>query len=528
MRGSLTVVCRTAEAGPRPAALLATFREVADEIVVAADSRSDPATRADVAAVADRVLVYPYLEPQNRTLPWLFAQCRSDWAFVIDDDEVPSLALLDALPGLLADDSVFHCSFPVRWLFPDTATYLDDWPWRPHWAARLLRTDGRLIRFGDQTHRPILAGGPGRYLQLPLWHLDTALRPFEERIAKARRYERARPGMRIAGRSFNYAFYVPELRGKPPVAPVPADERAHVDAVLRAGPQGGPPRAKVETVSRDEIDRFWPVTDPDRQAGRLELIDRPPELFAAEARTLDVRIHNTGEGVWPWGADGVPEVRIGSRWYDATGRELPELQIHTELGASLPPGSEEVLPVHVRAPATAGRYRVEVELIQQHVRWFGGTDGCDVVVRRARRIAIVGDDDTVADIAVLLETFPELEFVRLRRTPSRTPSGYPEAPDGRAYLFDDARPGRLAFGATLLWRSLRLRAGPTPAAARELVGTLRDCDLLVVAGLDGPQQRRERWALGVTERTARSLGVRVAVTANPDELLQLLRENPGA
>ena len=172
MRGTLSVFTRSAAAGPRAAAVLATLRGVADEIVVAIDSRADPAAHVDVAAVADRILVYPYADPVERATPWLFAQCRCDWALAIDDDEVPSLELLEALPELLADRSVAHCSFPIRWLFPDTATYLDEWPWRPHYAARLLRTDERLIRFSDEMHRSILTTGPGRFLPHPLVYVQ--------------------------------------------------------------------------------------------------------------------------------------------------------------------------------------------------------------------------------------------------------------------------------------------------------------------------------------------------------------------
>jgi hypothetical protein len=502
--------------------VLATLREVADEIIVAIDSRADPSAHRDVAAVADRLVVYPYAEPVERSTPWLFAQCRGDWALAIDDDEIPSLALLEALPDLLADDSVVHCSLQVRWLYPDTATYLDDWPWQPHYAARLLRTDDRLIRFSNEMHRSILTAGPGRFLPLPLWHADALVRPFETRLEKVARYEHERPGMRIAGRAFNHAFYLPELRREPPLAPVPPDERKHVEAVLDAVPQTASARATVETVSREEIDRFWPVTDPAAQAGHVELVDRPSALFVGEARTLDVRVHNAGAATWPWGSDSVPEVRVGSRWYDAAGEELPELAIHTLLTAALPPGGSDLLPVHVRAPDTPGAYRVDIAIVQDHVGPIGVPVSCDVAVRPPRRIAVVGDDDAVAELALALGRIPELEIVRLRRTPSHGPEGYREAPDGRAYLFDEVPAWRIGFASTLLWRSLRLRVGPTPPRAAEFVAALGGAELLVVAGMDGPDQRRERWALRVIERKAGSLGVPVAALEEPGDLVERL------
>jgi hypothetical protein len=512
----------TAGPGPRVAALLETLRPVADEIVVALDDRADPSVGADLAAVADRIVIYPYADPVDRPMPWLFQQCRGEWALVVDDDEIPSLALIDALPALCRDESVFHYSLRRRWLYPDTGTYLDDSPWRPDHTLRLLRTDPRVIRFSNEFHRPIFSAGPGRFLEQTLWHADLVLRSFEQRREKARRYEQTRPGLRSGGRALNFAFYLPERRADAVLAPVPGDERAHIDSVLAAGAPAGPPRASVEKASRAEIDRFWPLTEPDAQAGRLDLLERALSLFAGERRTLDVRVHNTGSATWPWGWDGVPQIRVASRWYDATGEEVPGSRIWSALAAALRPGECELVPAHVEAPAEPGRYRIAIDLVQEHVRWLGVPVGCDVIVRPRRRLAVAGPDDAVAGLTRLLEEIPELELVRLRRTPATAPAGYPEAPDCRAYLFDDAPRGRLGFVAALLWRSLRLRIGPVPRRAAPFVEGLRGCELLVVAGMDGPAERRERWAADVTARKARSLGVRVAAGRDPDALLPLL------
>lgn len=519
---SLSVFCMTAGPGARVAALLESLRPVADEILVAVDSRADASTRSDLAAVADRLVVYPYAEPVDRPLPWLFGQCRGAWAFSVDDDEIPSRALIDALPGLCADASVVYYWLPRRWLYPDASSYLADSPWRPDYQLRLFRTDSRLIRFSNEFHRPILAAGPGRFLQLPLWHADTILRPTQHRLEKARRYERTRPGLRIGGRSLNFAFFLPELRPEPSLAAGPPEERAHVEAILEALSPAGEPLARLEEVARDQIDRLWPTTDPSLQSGVLELLETAPALSAGEERTLDVRVRNTGSATWPWGADGVPPVRVASRWYDGSGRELAELQIHTVLPAPLSPGAAELVPTHVRAPEAAGTYRIELELVHQHVRRFGEPTGLEVTVRPRRRVLVVGDDAAFAAVAEVLECVPELELVRLRRTPATLPEGHPEAPDGRAYLFDGAPDGRLVFAATLLWRGLRLRVGE-PARARSLTEALRGSELLVVAGLDGPDQRRERWAAGLVQGKARSLGVPVAVTRSPEEILSRLQ-----
>src|ERR1700693_5892919 len=123
-RASLSVFMMTAGPGPRVAALLGALRPVADEILVALDDRADPSVRRDLATVADRIVLYPFAEPVDRPLPWLFDQCRRDWALALDDDEIPSLPLLEALPALCADPGVTPYWLPRRWLFPDSSTYL--------------------------------------------------------------------------------------------------------------------------------------------------------------------------------------------------------------------------------------------------------------------------------------------------------------------------------------------------------------------------------------------------------------------
>jgi hypothetical protein len=524
-RAGLSVFVMTAGPGPRVAALLQTLRDVAEEILVAVDDRAEASTRSDLAAVADRLVLYPYAEPVDRPLPWLYEQCRGEWTLILDDDELPSLALIDALPRLCADDSVEHYSLPRRWVYPDTGTYLDDSPWRHDYALRLLRTRSRLIGFSHEFHRPIVAAGPGRFVEEPLWHLDPVLRPLEQRREKAWRYERTRPGMRVAGQALNFAFYLPEASPDARLAPVPDDEREHIESVLSADPPAGPARAATEHVSREEIDRLWPVAGPEVRVGGVELLEEPGVFRTGEQRTLDVRVSNEGSAVWPWGSEGVPRMRIRSLWRDERGDEI-DGELWTLLPAPLAPGGEQLVPVHVRAPETVGVYRVEIGLLEEQGGPFGRTTSCDVSVRARRRLAIVGDDDAAAHVAGVLEAMPELELVRLRRTPADSTYCYAEAADARSYLFDDAPPGTLGFAAFLLWRTLRLRLGPTPRRAESVLEALRSTELLVIAGPDGPPERRERFAVGVLARLAKSLGVQVTASREPADLLPLLARRP--
>jgi hypothetical protein len=191
-----------------------------------------------------------------------------------------------------------------------------------------------------------------------------------------------------------------------------------------------------------------------------------------------------------------------------------------------------VVPVHVLAPETPGRYHLEIDLIHEHVRWFGAGVDCAVAVRPRRVVAAIGDDAAVSEVAGLLESVPELELVALRRSPADAPEGYGEASDGRSFLFDDAPRLRAAFSAVLAWRSMRLavaavalRLGREPRLPRrgdEFLDILRACELLVVAGPDAPGCRRERWRVALTVRVAALMGAAVALGTDRLELLALV------
>src|SRR4051812_395897 len=183
----------TAGPGPRVAALLEAFRPVADEIVVALDSRADDETEGALAAVSDRLVRYRYREPVDRPIRWLHSLCASDWNFNIDDDEVPSAALLAELPALVAATDVTHYWIRRAWLWPDGGSAIAEQPWSSDYQLRLVLNDPRLLRFPSETHRPIEALGPHRFVRAPLYHADAILNPLDRRQAKARQYEAPRP-----------------------------------------------------------------------------------------------------------------------------------------------------------------------------------------------------------------------------------------------------------------------------------------------------------------------------------------------
>jgi len=509
-------------AGPseRVAAMLTLLRPVADEIVVALDDRTGDEDARTLAGVADVVVPFPYAEPVDRSLPWLFRHCSGDWVLLVDDDEIPSRRLIYALPSLVAADDVTHYWLRRKWLYPDALHWLDDHPWRTDYQLRLVLRDHRLVRFPDETHIPIEALGPCRYIDAPLYHADCLLRSAPERLAKAQRYERLRPGQRIAGGPMNHVFHLPERRPVLSQAAVPEEDVVLIDETLSAAPVRRAPRGRLaQPATREEIDRFWSGRLPRESdyRARLELVDPVEEMFAAEQRTIAVRVENLGGQLWPWGG---ADIQLATRWLDPDGSVVRE-GLWSPFPADLPPSQADIVPVNVVAPGRPGLYRLLLDLIHDRVRWFGCELSVEVAVRPSCRVGVAGDDRSVERaLTELTEERPHVEPVVIERPGPGPPRfGAPRVTDLHAYLFEGAPTVRPLWAPTLLARTARLfraarrlrrgrEIGPLPRGARELLAGLAQCGLLLVVGT-AEADTCALWERAALVHTARTLGVEV-------------------
>lgn len=353
--------------------MLELLRPVADEIIVAADSRVDEDDLAHYAAVADE-LHRIEVDHSERHFGWLHAQCSGDWILRIDGDEIPSTSLLEALPTLIADRNVVQYLIPRCWLHGDPGHWLSGAPWWPDYQLRLVRNDGTL-RFPSTQHTSAVPTRPARYLEEPIYHLDLLVNTLEHRQAKALAYERRAPGLQAPGGGpINERFYLPERHDRADLAPVPIEDRGSIATALE-GHRPTPSALEQMPPARSvaETDRFNPhrKVSPEACAARITAIETAVRMRAGERRPIHFRFTNAGSDRWPWDADLGPPIRASYHLRNDRGTVVVPDGPRTPFPCSLEPGASTVVPLDVIAPVVPGRYEMAVDVVHEGVRWFG-------------------------------------------------------------------------------------------------------------------------------------------------------------
>ncbi len=350
------------------------FRAAADEIVCAIDARVPSQEIQPLEAIADRLVrcELDAVSSSERNLAWLHSQCSGQWLLRVDGDEVPSQALLQRLPELIAADDVLQYLIPRRWLWPDARHYLDEHPWSYDWQIRLIRNEPAFLRFEGVMHTSVSLALPYRSIEEPLYHLDCLVNSLEDRRAKAGRYEMRRP-RHTTDRGFPVnGFYLPEDFSKSKPAGVPSDDLRAIDAVMTATARHTPPtRQALPLATLEETDRLWAgrVLDDDAYQARIRVLEPLNEMGAGQRCDVLVEIHNDGTETWPWG-DFHPVIRAASRWFLTDGQTVHLEGPRTSLTADLRPRSAAIQGVAVCAPEQPGDYVLELNLVHEHVRWF--------------------------------------------------------------------------------------------------------------------------------------------------------------
>lgn len=379
----LSVCCLTGHDPAVVAAILRTVRDVADEIVVAVDSRVDPRRLGPLAQVVDVLVRFEFTDPPELARPWLVGLCRFGTVLMIDGDEVPGVELQASLPDLVADGDVAQFRLARRWCFPDAGHWLAERPWWPDFQRRLVRF-GPALDFDLRMHGGVRNAWPARYVREPLYHLACVQLTFAQRRARVREYERARPGLRaVGGGPMNDTLYVPEHFATLAPAPTPPEDvelLARILADARDTPAGSAP--DVPLVGAAEIARHHPVDEAEvdgyAASAHIVEVDRRTEPGNDTMVLVDVR--NVGPRSLPRRDRRGWQLRVGARLVEP-GTDRPVLPwALTPLPCDVPAGGARPVEALVRIPATSGRFELVVDLVNERGRWFDRPDRAELIV----------------------------------------------------------------------------------------------------------------------------------------------------
>jgi hypothetical protein len=359
----------------RAAAVLGELRQIADEIVVAADVSSGEQDLTQLGAVTDRLFQIELDASPESAMAWLHAQCSADWILRIDDDEVVDANLLEQLPELTQARDVVQYWLARRWFYPDSRHWLDEWPWFPDFQGRLVRNDAQLW-FPGLSQSSVALALPARYLDSGLYHLAHLLSDRQERERKVERYRAVDTGLRVtAADSHLSTLYVPELYPDARSVAVDPRDRNAIDAVLArleddSALPGPAPRA--QRFTRAEVHKHWAERSFHDTGYRATIwpVDVYRRLVADDHRPFRVCIRNEGSEWWPGGEDRRPLIRVAYRWLTPQGAMLEPEGFRTALPHPLAPGESCLVEMNVTAPPTAGRYLLTPDLVHEHIRWF--------------------------------------------------------------------------------------------------------------------------------------------------------------
>ena len=176
------------------------------------------------------------------------------------------------------------------------------------------------------------------------------------------------------------------------MVPVGDRDREAIARVLAATARPARRRPPVTRVSVDAIDAHWsraPWRDEDH-AARIELAESDLRFVAASPRELVVAVENLGTATWPSHDDPAPPLRLSYRWTPRGASEPGPDGIRTALPSRQAPGERQVVPMAIQPPSDPGAYELALDLLVEHVRWFGATLSVAVDVAPAAQALLTG------------------------------------------------------------------------------------------------------------------------------------------
>lgn len=354
--------------------ILTLLRPVVDEVVLGVDSRASDRVLGACGDLVDRAYTYRFETTVEQYSTWLYHRCSGDWILRIDDDEVPSPALLEQLPEIAADRRHSLILLPLRHLFPTRDRFITSHPWHPDYHARVVRNVPGLWMFEGGCHATVqILGERRRIPEAPLYHLRFADPDTEARLATARGRDTAVPGRMTEGFNVN-AVSLPELWTGLQTAEVPeADRRAIEQIAVPAAPIAPCSVPATEAIPPDEAERLLTsrVVSPDTYSAEISISPARTHLAAGTIAHLEVHVRNRGTEHWPPAHQSEPPIRLAYRWLATDGETVIEPEgLRTPFEETVFPGERTVAMLAVRVPDAPGSLVLEVDVVHELVRWF--------------------------------------------------------------------------------------------------------------------------------------------------------------
>jgi SAM-dependent methyltransferase len=105
-------------------------------------------------------------------------------------------------------------------------------------------------------------------------------------------------------------------------------------------------------------------------------------------QTINVFVTNRSTTVWRQMGKGY-EINLGNHWLDAKGKKLVHDDARSRLPDCVSPNEEVPVSLQVSVPEQPGRYRLQMDVVQEGLRWFA-----DAGSRVAEITVLAGNPDT--------------------------------------------------------------------------------------------------------------------------------------
>lgn len=357
--------------GGLAAASLEYIRPIADEIIIAFDSRIAADELGPLEKVANSLIGFEWAGA-NKFRPWLREQAHGEWLLLLDGDELVSTELLSRIPELISRKDIGGYRIPCSWIFPDPSSWLSSPPWNEDYHLRLVRNDSQ-VSFPAAKHTGAESSGPVRLIGAPFLHLELILSSKAQRHAKVERYNNEGfPLVAPDGRAINEAYYLPEL-GNIRTAPVETVDSRNISEILARRNERAPLAKRPRIATVEEVRSWLPsrlAPDLDYR-GSIDVLEGERVFLAGTASYVEVEITNQGNSVWPRSSDHYSAaVFLSYHWKCSDGSFEVWDGERTPLTTRILPGERVRHTLRCVAPAGPGRFFLVIDLVHEGKRWF--------------------------------------------------------------------------------------------------------------------------------------------------------------